>query len=514
MARERERSLEHGAPACKQGRGPSKRGGAFPSAFEKRTLCPMSRSCLAVAVLALSLLPSVVGAQALSDARDALTAYDVQPGGRALGALRDLGPLAGRGDAEARYLRAVAGTEIYAAATIGADDALLDRLATALGIAAPELATHLDAELLACHGGTFGRGADEARTLLRALTLRTTDPSALLAMRGPHRDALLVMAFLASDDRASLIADPCTTAHGRRIAEPGICDWDEPSRRALAAGREALRALSRAQRARADGDPMLALLGSHLETAGSAIAAIELHPLMELPETLGVVTLPATFASRGTAGNADALVVVSEAEVHLRVLPTVRVSGAGELVWVRAATSVEVDLPREFPAVPQPLDALVSALGALGLPADARLILAPTAGVPCHVLTRVVLSAQRAHLVVSHLGAHRESDGERLLLVPITAARESELSAIDARVQIQMGGYGLARGIRGRAARIPRVRVDGHLMFDAATLATRLAPEAIHTVALQAMGTVPAAELVHVAFATESPTRSLTLLLP
>jgi hypothetical protein len=474
----------------------------------------MSRISWFAFALALLSIPSPAGAQSLADARDALTTYTVDPGGRTLGALRDLGPMAGRGDAEARYLRAVAATEIYAAANISSDDALLDRLATALGVPASDLPAHLDTELAACHGGTFGRGADEARTLLRALTLRTTDPSALLAMRGPHRDALFVMTFSASTDRGALVADPCTAAHGRRIAEPGICDWDEPSRRLLGAAREALRALARAQRARRDGDPMLVLLGTRLEAAGSAVAAIELHPLMELPETLGVVTLPASFATRSSAANADALIVVSEAEVHLRMLPTVRVGSTGELSWVRAATSVEVDLPREFPAVPQPLDALVTALTALGLPADAHVVLAPTTTVPCHVLTRVVLSAQRAHLVVSHLGAHRDGDGERLLLVPIAAARESELSAIDARVQIQMGGYGFARGIRGRAARIPRIRVDGRLMFDMATLATRLAPEAIHTVGLQAMGTVPAAELVHVAFATESPTRSLTLLLP
>jgi len=508
-------SLEHGAPAWKEEREASKHARPFPSAFERRTLSAMSRTAVSLSfALALLLAPSFANAQSLLDARAALTTYQVDPGGRTLSALRDLGPMAGRGDAEARYLRAVAATEIYAAATIGSDDALLDRLASALGVAAPELRTHLDTELAACHGGTFGRGADEARTLLRALTLRTTDPSALLAMRGPHRDALFVMAFLASTDRGALVADPCTAARGRTIAEPGVCDWDEPSRRLLGAAREALRALSRAQRARRDGDPMLVLLGTRLDAVSTAIAAIELHPLMELPETLGVVTLPATFATRSSAGNADALVVVSEAEVHLRVLPTVRVGSAGELSWVRPATSVEVDLPRELPAVPQPLDALVTALGALGLPPDARLILATTATVPCHVVTRVVLSAQRAHLVVSHLGAHREGDGERLLLVPITAARESELTAIDARVQIQMGGYGFARGIRGRAARIPRVRIDGHLMFDMATLATRLAPDVIHTVALQAMATVPAAELVHVAFATESPTRSLVLLLP
>ncbi len=464
--------------------------------------------------LLLSLCASSAAAQSIADARTALTTYQVEPGGRTLAALRDLGPMAGRGDAEARYLRAVAATEIYAAATITEDAPLLERLASALGVAAGELSAHLDAELVASRGGTFGRGADEARTLLRALTLRTTDPSALAAMRGPHRDALYVMAFLAATDRGALVADPCTAAHGRTIAEPGICDWDEPSRRALGAAREALRALARAQRARRDGDPMLALLGARMDAASTAIATIELHPLMELPETLGVVTLDASFASRATAGDADALMVVSEREVHLRLLPSVRVGSAGELVWVRPATSVEVDLPGEFPAVPQALDALVSAISGLGLPEGARFILAPTASVPCHVLTRAVLSAQRAHATVRYLGAHRDGDGERLLLVAITPTREGELTAIDARVQIQMGGYGFARGVRGRATRIPRVRVDGHLMFDAATLATRLSPEAIHSVALQAMGTVPASELVRVAFATESPSRSITLLLP
>lgn len=462
-------------------------------------------------LLLLMLVPRMAVAQdVLVEARSSLATYEVGEGGRTLAVLRDLGPLAGRGDAEARYLRSVAGAEILAAATILGDDALSTRLASALDVPAGELRAHLEAELGASRGGTYGRGASDARELLRAADAFRTGPAALVAMRGPHRDALLAIAMAEHADRGSFLPDPCAEAHGAAIIAPGVCDWDEPSRRALAALREGLTAGRRAQRARSEGDPLLSLLGARLDAARSALLTIELHPGIELPETLGVADTDAA----GSSSSVDVLAVVAETEIHLRVMPVVRIDESGAIVWVRGrdAGTIVVAVPSSLPAVPQAIDPLIEAATGLGMPSGARVGVAPTTSVPSHLIVRTLLSLARANLTATHLVA--EHHGEHLVFAPFTTTRESALETVGARVRIQMGGYAFGRGLRGRETRIPRVARDGGFVFDLSSLEGRLGSASFSTVSLEVMGTVPAGELIRVAFSVSTPSRAVILLMP
>ena len=453
----------------------------------------------------------------LVEAHTSLASYDVVEGGRTLRTLRDLGPLAGRGDVEARFMRAVAGAEIFAAATVLNDPALRARLATALGVAESDVRRHLDGELAASRTGTYSHGSAAARQLLGAAEAFASDPARIVPMRGPHRDALVAIALAERSERATLIADPCAEAHGRSITEPGICDWDEPSRRELGALREALTSLRRASRARSEGDPLLALLGARLDAARSILLSMQLHPGIELPEVLGVATTTSSGVGSADA-SLDALIVVAETELHLRIMPVVQIDEAGALRWIRGrdAGTVVVSVPSTLPAVPQAIEALVTAASGLGLGEGARVGVAPTSSVPSHLIVRTLLSMARANLTVTHLVAEHGSEAAEghLVFVPFTTVRESALEAVDARVRIQMGGYAFGRGLRGRETRIPRVSGAGGFVFDMPTLEARLSSGTFSTVALQVMGTVPAGELIRVAFTVSTPSRAVILLMP
>jgi hypothetical protein len=459
---------------------------------------------------ALVLLSAVFTAPALAqdpvvvEARSALSTYDVGEGGRSLRSLRELAALAARGDAEARYLRAFAGTELLVASLVGQDGALRVRLAEALGVGEADLRAHLTSELAAATG-TFRAGAAVARELLTMTDEAARDPLRLAARRGPQRDAFFVFVVARGAGLSDLAADPCAG----EAMEPLVCGWDERARREAGAVREGIRAAERARRAGAEGDPLLALLGPSIAAAVTAITAIDLHPTVELPEALGAAAVP----DAAPDASYDALAVVAEARVHLRALPIVRVRADGTFATVRGAGGgVEVDLPRELPAVPQALDAVVTAAAGLGLPSGARVGIAPTETVPAHLVTRVVLSLVRAGLTPSHFVGERSD--ESLAGVPFTVVRSAELETIGARVRVQMGAYGFGRGARGRESRIPRVRTATGLEFDVAALAERLASGTFTAVSLDAMATVPGVELMRAAFLIATPTRSLVYVVP
>lgn len=455
-------------------------------------------------------LPALAAAQSpvVEDARRAFAHYDVDAESHTLQTLADLRPVAEAGDAEAAYMRAVAGTELYAASVALHDAALTSRVARALGVDEAAMFTHLAEALDACRRGPYAAGAADAVRLLGALDAFVSHPEAMRTARGPHRDALLAIAIVERPEAARIfVDDPCSAA--RSSIERGVCDWDEPSRRTLAAMREALAALDRAGRARDGGDPLLALLSDRMTSALTTLRSTSVRPWISGtgPDAPGVVE------HGGSMVQLDAIAVVTETEVRLRATPIVRLDARGALVWARSGEETVVAIPTTLPPIPQAIDELVAAAAQLSLPEGATVGLFPSATVPAHVLVRADLSLARGQLRPTHLVA-MGPDGAPVS-VAFRTERENDAGTLDARVRILMGGYGLGRGSHGRESRIPRVRDASGLAFDVATLAERLsAGRAVETVALDAMGTVPSAEVVRVAFATAAPSRSLILLLP
>jgi len=438
-------------------------------------------------------LPARLRAQdaSLEAQRTALTRYDTAEGSATFRALAELAPRAAQGSIEARYMRAQASTELYVASLVMSDDALRERLARALSVPESDLAAHLDAELRASGTGVFRQGALEGRDMLRALVIRERNPADLFSHRSGLRDALIVLAIATEGSAPLSAAEPCTPAPF------APCAWDETSRRQALDLRQANLAYTRIARAREQGDSLLALLTPVLDAAMARITQVTLSPTFTPDATLARV-------DAGTpATSLDALIAIAADHIRVVVYPRARVSAAGELIWLRgnaASEPIRVVLPATWTPVVQPIEALVTALRALNL-AQARVGVALDRGAPFHLLSRTLLSAAQAEVPVTALVA---ISAQGLMSVPVRSANVSTLGPTDARVRVRIGGYGVARGPRGRETSIVRVRTDTGMSFDFATLQTRLARMPHRALALEAFATLPAEEFLRLAFGVEA----------
>lgn len=452
------------------------------------------RCSLAALALLLSVgfVPSLRAQEtSLESQRAALTHYDPSEGSATFIALAALGPRAAQGSAEARYMRAQASTELYVASLVMNDEALRGRIAQALGVPAADLATHLDTELRASGTGPFRQGALGARDMLRAVVIRERNPADLFSHRSEFRDALIVLAIGTEGAAPLSNAEPCTSASF------APCEWDETSRRRALDLRQGALAYARAVRAREQGDSLLALLTPVLDAAMARITAMELSPTFAPETTLAQV-------DAGTPSTSlDALVAIATDHIRIIVFPRVRVNAAGELVWLRgnaSTASTRVALPATWTPVAQPIEALVTALRVLQL-GQANVGVALDQGAPFHLLSRTLLSTTQAEVPVTALVA-RGPNG--LVSVAIRSAEVSTLRPTDARVRVRIGGYGLARGPRGRETSIVRIRTDAGMSFDFATLQSRIARMPHQALAIEAFGTLAAEHFVRIAFGVEA----------
>lgn len=451
--------------------------------------------CFAAALallLSVGFVPSLRAQEASLEAqRTALTRYDVAEGSTTFRALTELGPRAAQGSVEARYMRAQASTELYVASLVMNDEALRGRLAQALGVPAADLATHLDAELRASGTGAFRQGALGARDMLRAVVIRERNPADLFSYRSEFRDALIVLAIGTEG------AAPLSAAEACAPAPFAPCAWDEASRRRALDLHQAALAYARVVRAREQGDSLLALLTPAVDAAMARITAVELSPTFTPEATLAHVDVGAAATSL------DALLSVATDHIRIVVFPRIRVNAAGELVWLRggaSTSSTRVALPTTWTPVAQPIEALVTALRALDL-GHSRVGVALDQGAPFHLLSRALLSAAQAEVSVTALVA-RGPNG--LVSVAIRSAEVSTLRPTDARVRVRIGGYGVARGPRGRETSIVRVRTDAGMSFDFATLQSRLARMPHQALAIEAFGSLPAEDFLRIAFGVEA----------
>ena len=127
-----------------------------------------------------------------------------------------------------------------------------------------------------------------------------------------------------------------------------------------------------------------------------------------------------------------------------------------------------------------------------------------------HLLTRVLRSMARASLTPT-LFALAAPDGT-LGTSPLVLATSADTPPIT--VHIRLGGFAVARA-HGRDSTIPRIRGTSGLEPDHAGLAAMARAEASGAaVALDAMGTVPAAELIRATRVLASSGARVTLTLP
>lgn len=448
----------------------------------------------------------------LAAVRAELASYDLA-GTRTLDALRALGPIAAGGahDAlEARYLRAMAATDLHVAALALGDAGLDERLAAAMGVPPDGLAEELRSELRAAQTGLYRSAVTDELALLR----RAQDVVGATGLGEVHqpRDAAMVILTAGREARAHALSGR-GVSRGRRVGD-GPAWLVGPESAHAGELRDALLAYDTATRGVRDGDPLLAALSSAIDAARDALLAYELRasPSTALDPT---VTIAAADAAASAGDVPDVLVVVEAGRVAITCGARMHVTLAGELATTLPSHAcpepghvLAVALPASLPTVPQPIDSLVAAFTALALPSTAVIAIAPTESTPTHVFTRTLRSLARANLTATLLALGTATDLRTSPLVLATAA-----DAPSVTIHVRLGGYAIERA-HGHDTQVPRVRGASGLAYDHAALTAALASDTITGAAVDGMGPVPMVEVVRAMRVLASSGARVTLALP
>jgi hypothetical protein len=432
---------------------------------------------LALLVLLANPVRAQLTAPELSEARTALIAYDLR--GSTTAVLADLTrflDVAEDGDRrEARYLRAVAATDLLILASSQIVERVRGEVAEALGVAPAELDEFLLGELRAVDLGAYRSQVAECRWALGLL--RGGDAAELRAGEGLRRDILYVHRMvdaLGLPDTIERLAaygeDPC--------ARPGPCvlsGFAEDARRAVDALLEAEAALVRLEGIQEAGEPLTASMATLVATDVAVLRTTTLHPAPSLPERVHGVGV------RGDPARPELLFIVEPDRVLYGFATAIRVSGGA----VHLVSPGSPALPRtaEIPWVDDrrtvvvPHEELTEQAQALLVSHSLdRVGVAVSGDVDAFRMSRVLASLSAAGITSPDLIARGLRGEARRVRVEVSL--EDEFARSPLHLFIRMGGYTLWSGGRGES--IPRIRDPrGRLRFDLSTLEERaaLAPE-------------------------------------
>ncbi len=478
----------------------------------------MSARAAAALVLALSLAPVVAradrgAAEDLARIRRELTTYE--PDGGTLRALRDLSAVVARTprgptQREARFLRAVAATDLLLIGRSRRDAGAAEAIAAALGLRPDALVSALDRELSDLDVGAFADGARECRWSLAILDRGSADARTLREGRGTRRDVLFVSAVvdaLGRDDEIARLAQLGTDPCGAEAC--ALAAFAAEGRRAASALREASLALSRLEHVAEGGDPFAASLAGIVAVDGAVLRTAEVGLTPALPAWLG-----ARAAGAGEPSGAELILVVRGSAIDYAYVPAVRLRG-GEVELVSRSepalpTFASLRLADDGRAALAPLDALIAPLGALREPLGAapRVGIAAEDGVPAWTMSRVIVTMVRAGYAAPDLLARAESGEARSVPVDLVMGEEADA---DLAVFVRLGGYTLHEG---RGARdIPRIRDAAGLRFDVDALARSARARRGARASLRYMGAVPWGSVLDAAFRLRPEPAPLSLVL-
>lgn len=464
----------------------------------------------ALLVMSFSLASVAFAQNAVLEARQSLTTYDLR-GTATTDVLRALGtyvatPANGEPQRrEARFLRALAGSDLYLIARLTDDRGLLERLAAGLGVPVAEIPIHLDAELRELLVGFYADAANEARALLR---LTDADPAAFDAIRGIRRDYLYLRAVArrlgpgadAFPVLEALGADPCAGACQGQLAT-----LDPASRKVFAALQRVHQAAANVARAKRERDPFANAV-SDLDALVARVSSLPLGLRYVVDASASLTPLLPVTAASTTAP--DAITFVSAEEIRVAFLPRVVVSSAGVVgLDARSPTypgGTRVPLPASFPRDVAAIEALVAPLRARF--SGARVALAGAQMVPSHIVARIALTLRAAGAEVVAITGRTPVGA--LAFFPITWGTAPGSPPLI--VGVRSAGYEILVG-RART-NVPAVREGRGHRSDTEGLARRLSAETAATAEVRFAREVPFGWVVH-AVAQTRATRPPTLLL-
>jgi len=464
-------------------------------------------------------LPSVASADAaarreLRAIANELHRYDV--GGGTQDLLRRLTDVIARSEGadsrEARFLRAVAASDMVLISHGQGRSRLRADVAGALGVEADRLVPFLQQELASLDMGVYADVAGDCAWALEAVERRLDDPRFLHDGSGERRDVLYVNAVVDAlgqpDETAQL------SALGETVCAEGEADcaasaFSESGQRAIGALREANAALSRLERISETGEPLLASLAALVAVDGAVLRSSAIRPTPSVPLEMGVHGV----GSRGTEASSDVVFVVDASGIRYSHVPTVRIA-RGEVVLEATASPAlpawgSIPFRDDGRAAVMPYDALIAPLEAVSREVPgARVGLAASSGVPSIQISRVLLSMVRAGMSGPALLGRGQSGELRSLPVEL---RMGDDQSQPVELFVRMGGYTLER--RGRSLDIPRVRDEAGLHFDVAALERAARDHGDSPAALRYMGVVEWGVVLDAAFHLRSEPGDLHLVL-
>ena len=450
-----------------------------------------------------------VAQNTLLDARQRLARYDLA-GTDTTNVIRSLGAfLSGAASEpekrEARFLRALAAADLVLLAKLRSDDALLERVAGALGVARAEVATHLDAELGQLVVGYYAEAATEARTLLR---LTDAQPSDLREAHGIRRDYIYLRAVAgqlsgAADPFAVLEAlgeEPCAPPCSGALAA-----IDPASRKVFASVRELRRIIRDLARAKREGDPFASALDD-VESLSSRLASLEVALRYVAPTSLTLPTITGTTAA--ASATPDAIAFVSAQEIRVAFLPRIIIAADGSAsLDSRNPTfpgGTTVRLPASFPQAVTSVPSLVAPLRARF--AGARVALASTA--EAHLVTRIALTLREAGAEIVAVAAR--APGDTLAFFPV--ALTTQTSNAPLVVIVRPGGYDVTTP-QGRFE-VERVRDAAGFRHDIDGLARQLRARSFDGAEVRVTRSLPFTSVVGAVSQARSTRPTMITLLP
>ncbi len=434
----------------------------------------------------------------LLSARRELASYDRSGG--TLRTVRALHELAGRtlpgaNQREARFLRAVAATDLLLIARSRRDPSIHAEVARTLGLLPEALHSALERELAELEVGAYAEVARECRWSLGVLA-RGADPAVLRDGTGTRRDVLYVSAVVDALGQPDEIARVARLGREVDAGEPAA--FTAEGMRAIAALREANDALARLEHVEG-ADPFAAALAAIVAVDGAVLRTAELRPPVALPRELGA------RASGGDLSRAELIVIVRSRAIEYAYAPSVRVRGGGVELVHRGEPALpsfaSIPLADDGRAAVAPYESLVPRLAALRAPLGegARVGITAEDEVAALTVSRVILTMTRAELGLPDLIARGEAGEARS--IPIELVTGEDVDA-DLALFVRLGGYTLRRG--PRSLDIPRVRDASGLRFDTDTLERSARAAHASTAALRYMGVVGWGTVLEAAFRLES----------
>lgn len=472
---------------------------------------------LLVALVALA-SPTPTSAQArdtahrLSELRARLHVYDVGPEGttRVIAALGELAAEAPAREAEeARFLRAVATTDLSIIAARRGDEGLTERLALGYGVAPESLAATLRTDLEALRREPYLAVVEDALAALSPREGRAVPPA-----RPEHtrQQAVfftqvieeLVRAGDPTGLLAELASDPC--ARGGECPAP-YDRFGAHGRRAVA-GMTKLHALLRSIEQTAQlGDPFSAALAREV-----LVDSVVLRSISVTPADWATSVRPVAGLEGGAPLDADAVLVLGGGKVRAGWVPEVLwgVEGRptpiadGPLLGSEDEVSVPIRATRESYVRPIP------ELGAHLWPVirgASRVALLVEPDVEAHLVWRVLVSLEQAGSPPAVLGAAATDGTARGVAFETVEDDETPVG-----VFVRLGGFSAWQP--GAEVSLPRQRSAAGWRFDfeALDLATRA--RARHPASLRFMGSVDTGVLVRAALRLSSSDRPLRVVVP